>query len=129
MKNMAPPVFWRNMRERYNLIGNKCLSCGSITYPGRTPCAKCSSQSFAKERLSGKGKLISWTSVKTAPAGFEGPYVVGMVELEEGPVFAAQVIGEEGKMKFKAPVRQAFRKLAETEDHLLVYGTKFEIVE
>lgn len=124
---MAPPVFWRNMKERYAMVGNKCLSCGSITYPGRAPCVKCSSTLYEKTRLSGKGKLISWTVVKTAPTGFEGPYVVGMVELEEGPLFAAQVIGEEQKMKYNAPVKAAFRRLLETEDHLLVYGTKFEL--
>ena len=75
----------------------------------------------------GKRKTISWTTIKSAPEGFEAPYVVGMIELNEGPIFTAQVVSPEHEMRPNAEVKAVFRKLMETEDSLLVYGTKFEI--
>ena len=129
MKHLTPPAFWRNAKERYNLVGKVCQDCSRVSYPGRSPCAKCNSENVKEIRLSGKGSLISWTCIKAAPTGFEAPYVIGMIELKEGPVLAAQMVDQEQEMRHKAPVRAVFRRLFETEDHLLVYGTKFEIVE
>jgi uncharacterized OB-fold protein len=37
--------------------------------------------------LSGKGKIATFTVVRYPPAGFEqeGPYIVALVDLEDGP--------------------------------------------
>jgi hypothetical protein len=52
------------------------------------------SMSLIWEASSGRGRLTTWTKVWRAPtAGFVVPYVVGIVELEEGFDMLANVIG------------------------------------
>lgn len=69
------------------LIGLKCNDCGSYTCPPKATCNNCGSRNFVKVELSGKGKIISFTTTYVAPAGYEKecPYVVAIVELDEGP--------------------------------------------
>ncbi|MCS7122214.1 MAG: Zn-ribbon domain-containing OB-fold protein [Archaeoglobaceae archaeon] len=69
------------------LIGLKCNDCGSYTCPPKATCNNCGSRNLVKVELSGKGRILSFTTTYVAPAGYEKevPYVVAMVELEEGP--------------------------------------------
>lgn len=68
------------------LIGVKCKDCGEITCPPKSTCNNCGSRNFERIELSGKGKIVSYTVTYVAPLGYdrEVPYVVAMVELDEG---------------------------------------------
>jgi len=67
-------------------IGLKCLDCGTVICPPKSTCDNCKGRNLEKVQLSGKGKVVSYTVTYVAPMGYENevPYVVAMVELDEG---------------------------------------------
>jgi uncharacterized OB-fold protein len=69
------------------LLGMKCKDCGSYTCPPKHTCNSCSSRNLEKRILSGKGTVKTYTVTYVAPMGYEKevPYVVALVELDEGP--------------------------------------------
>ncbi len=69
------------------LLGLKCKDCGFVTAPPRLACRKCGNQDAEVVELSGKGKIVTFTSVHIPPESRRGqtPYLVVMVELDEGP--------------------------------------------
>ncbi len=75
------------------LIGQKCLDCNSYTCPPKATCDNCGSRNLETVELSGKGKIATFTTTYVAPAGYEkeAPYVVAMVELDEGPWIVGRI--------------------------------------
>jgi uncharacterized protein len=74
------------LREN-KLLGLKCRNCDTVTAPPRMVCRKCTGTDLDIIELSGKGRIVTFTSVFVPPDAFVGktPYLVVMVELEEGP--------------------------------------------
>ena len=129
---MAIPRFWREIPSRYNLIGSKCGNCGTVDFPPRAVCPKCGRKSFGKMervKLRGHGKVLTYTVIHDAPKDFEmmKPYVLAIVEMDEGVRITSQVIDvEPGEVKIGMPVEAAFRKLGEEgEAGVIHYGYKF----
>lgn len=69
------------------LLGLKCRDCGAITVPPTMVCRKCTSPDMEIVELTGRGKIQTFTSVNVAPEGREDevPYIIVLVELDEGP--------------------------------------------
>lgn len=131
-ENLAP--HWRLREQRYQLVGNVCLKCGAKHFPPRQVCSKCRGTEFEPFRFSGQGELYSFTTLRSAPAGFEvyTPYSVGMVKLDEGPMVEAMLtdVNEEDLM-IGMRMEMVTRKIREEEGErgLLVYGYKFRPAE
>ncbi|MCX6770404.1 MAG: Zn-ribbon domain-containing OB-fold protein [Candidatus Micrarchaeota archaeon] len=130
-ENLA--ITWRRLPERYRLIGNSCENCKTNYFPNRKLCPKCRRKGkLMQKQFSGKGTVYSFTEVATGPAGFEleSPYVLAIVELEEGPKITAQVVGISGKeVKIGDSVELLFRKIMEdSPEGLIHYGYKFRLV-
>lgn len=68
------------------LMAGRCLKCGKIHLPPRPICANCLSQDFEWIKISGKGKLLTYTNISIASQQFQAltPYAVGIVEFEHG---------------------------------------------
>lgn len=83
--------------KQNKLLGLKCKQCGQISANPRIACAKCGSTDFDIMELKGKGKIQTFTSIFVAPEGRESecPYVVTLVELEEGPWIMGNLVGVE----------------------------------
>lgn len=129
---MAVPRFWREIPSRYNLVGSKCGSCGTLDFPPRAVCPKCGRRSIgkmARTRLSGRGTVVSFSVIHDAPKDFDmmKPYVLAIVELEEGLRVTSQIIDAETEdVQIGMPVEAAFRKLGEEgEAGVIHYGYKF----
>ena len=129
---MAIPRFWREISSRYNLIGSKCGNCGVIDFPPRAVCPQCGRKSIGKmdrAKLNGRGSVVSFTIVHDAPKAFDmmKPYVLAIVETEEGVRLTSQVIDVElSDVKIGMPVEATFRKLGEEgEAGIIHYGYKF----
>jgi uncharacterized OB-fold protein len=83
---------WRQRKERYRLIGSKCLACGTIWWPSRRVCGKCTSRNVEDLQLSSVGKLLIHHAGQlpwhVAPLGgfevFGDTRVMTVVELPEG---------------------------------------------
>jgi len=77
--------------EKKEIVGTRCVRCGSLEFPPRAFCRQCLSNKWEWISLSGYCKLITFTKVEAAPAAFkaEAPYLLGLAKFSEGPqVFA-----------------------------------------
>lgn len=81
--------------EQQKLMAGKCLKCGKIHLPPRPLCDSCYGQDFEWVEISGKGKLLTYTVIHVAPPQFQAlaPYVVGIVQLENGLKIPGMVSG------------------------------------
>ena len=136
MAEGAVPRFWREIPQRYNLIGSQCDSCKKIYFPPRESCPYCRRKSIGKMkelRFSGKGKVVTYSIIHTAPENFEGqaPYPIAIIELEEGPKLTAQIVDcEINDVKIGMKVQSTFRKIQE-DGYIgaIHYGYKFKPLE
>ncbi len=101
--------------KQKKLLGLKCKACGAISATPRMVCRKCGSTDLEIVQLKGSGKIRTFTTVFVASEGREAecPYVLIMVELDEGPWLMGnldgvdptkvtmEVIGKKVKMGFK----------------------------
>ena len=69
------------------LIGLKCSGCGEVSAQPRLLCSKCGGSNFDSLELAGKGIIQTFTVNFVAAEGreSEAPYIVVIVELDEGP--------------------------------------------
>jgi uncharacterized OB-fold protein len=120
---------WRETPQRYRLEAGKCKECGSIQFPPRLVCPECGAKEFETLRLSGKGKLLTFTIIRVAPEGFGdlAPYAVGIVELEEGVRVMGQVVDcDPEALKIGDKLVSQFRRINEEgKTGMIMYGYKF----
>jgi len=78
---------YRTALRENKLLGLKCQACGFVTTPPRLACRHCGEIGSDIIQLSGRGKIVTFTSVFIPPENRRGqqPYLVVAVELEEGP--------------------------------------------
>ena len=76
--------FWNGLRERKLLI-QRCGGCGALRHPPRPMCPKCRSLDWEAIESSGRGTVYSYVMPHQPRFPFfDYPYVVALVELEEG---------------------------------------------
>jgi len=123
---------WRHIPQRYNLIGSKCLQCGKVFFPKRILCPECRRKGKLEDlNLSGKGKILTYSVIETPTDEFKdiAPYVVAIVELEEGAKVTTQIVDYDiEKVEIGKEVEMVFRKIREAgDDGVISYGFKFRI--
>ena len=76
------------------LLGLKCKECGWITVPPKMVCGKCANSELDIVPLKGNGKIQTFTTVNVASEGRsnEVPYIIVLVELDEGPWIMGNLI-------------------------------------
>lgn len=120
---------WRETPERYRLEASKCKKCNHINFPSRLICPECGGKEFEMVRLTGKGKLETYTVIHTAPDGFAdlAPYAVGIVELDEGIKILAQIADcNTNELKIGDRLITKFRRINEEgKTGMIMYGYKF----
>ncbi len=77
------------------LLGLKCKECGTITVPPKMVCRQCASPDMEIVELKGRGKIQTFTPVFVAAEGREDevPYIIVLVELDEGPWLMGNLTG------------------------------------
>ena len=130
-ENLA--ITWRRIPERYRLVGTACENCRTKYFPTRKLCPKCRRKGkIVAKQFCGRGKIYSFSEVASGPVGFEleVPYVLAIIELEEGPKLTAQVVGiSEKDIKIGDAVEMVFRKIQEDgKEGPIHYGYKFRLV-
>jgi uncharacterized OB-fold protein len=83
--------FFAELRAR-RLATTRCRACRRLWYPPRAWCPGCLAEDLDWERLSGRGRLVAFTTQETA-LRFRAPEVIGLVELEEGVRLLTAVAG------------------------------------
>ena len=77
------------------LSGLKCGGCGEVSAQPRLVCAKCGGSDFEAIELKGAGTVQTFTVNYVAAEGRESevPYIVVIVELDEGPWVMGNITG------------------------------------
>ena len=76
--------FWDGTQEG-ELRLQRCRDCAASYFPPRPFCPHCSSQNIEVFVASGRARLYSYVISHRPAPGFEAPYAIAVVELEEGP--------------------------------------------
>jgi len=77
--------FWEGVAEGVLRV-QRCGACGRHVFYPRAVCPHCTTGELAWVEAGGGGRVHSFTVVHRAPAEYreEAPYVVALVELDEG---------------------------------------------
>ncbi|MBP1741944.1 MAG: transcriptional regulator [Deltaproteobacteria bacterium] len=82
------------------IMGSKCRKCGALALPPRPICISCLGSDMSWTQFNGTGQLAAFTCISVAPPhmaregfGRNNPYVVGVVELDEGVRAVARILG------------------------------------
>ena len=96
---MAPAItpdtefFWNGLRENKLLI-QRCTGCGELRHPPRPMCPKCRSLDWEAIQSSGRGIVYSYVMPHQPRFPFfDYPYIVVLVELEEGVRLVSNLTG------------------------------------
>jgi len=129
---LSVPRYWRETKYRYRLIGERCKGCGSVFFPRNEVCLDCGSREMEECGLGDSGRVVTWTVVRSPPAGYEkyAPYVVALVELDGGARVLSQLVDvEPEQVEAGMRVEAAFRRVKEDGDSgIIEYGYKFRPV-
>jgi hypothetical protein len=103
--------FWQGTQAR-ELRLQQCRDCGKRIFYPRAICPFCLSEHLDWVVATGKGKVYSYTVVRRAmhPAFQEDvPYVLAIVELDEGPRLTTNIVGVEPEdVRVDMPVQAAY---------------------
>jgi uncharacterized OB-fold protein len=99
---MEQKLYFKDYNEalkQNKLLGLKCRACGSITIPPKMACRQCASYDMEIMEVKGSGKIRTFTTVFVGAEGRESevPYILVMVELEEGPWIMGNLEGIDPK--------------------------------
>lgn len=77
--------FAAHLREG-RLMGSTCNACGQLSFPPRADCPECRHDEFTFVQMTGRGRLLTHTTINAAPAGFadDVPFTLGVIDLAEG---------------------------------------------
>ena len=101
--------YWDACRDG-RLEVSTCESCDHLFLPPVPCCPSCGSTELSTRVVSGKGRVFSYVVYRrTYHPGLPAPYVVGLIELEEGPRLISNVVGcEPEEVEIDMPVRLRF---------------------
>jgi hypothetical protein len=111
------------LNER-KIMGSKCKKCGALALPPRSICVSCFGKEMEWIQFMGTGRLAAFTGITVAPPymtkegfGRNNPYVVGVVELQEGVKTVARIVGVDAKkpeqIKVGTPLEAEFLQKGE----------------
>ncbi|NNF99627.1 MAG: DNA-binding protein [Desulfobacteraceae bacterium] len=75
--------------ESGKVTGTQCNGCGIKFFPPRADCHKCLTTDMTWFDVDGNGKLITYSTLKYGPQGFEGdlPYSIAVLDYGDYKVF------------------------------------------
>ena len=99
---MEQKLYFKDYNEalkQNKLLGLKCRACGAITIPPKMACRQCASPDMEIVEVKSNGKIRTFTTVFVGAEGRESevPYIIVMVELEEGPWIMGNLEGIDPK--------------------------------
>ena len=77
------------------ILGSKCNRCGQLMIPLKSICPKCGSFDVEEFETTGNGVIRIFTIIYVAPEKFkdEVPYIVALINLDEGGTVMGRLIG------------------------------------
>jgi hypothetical protein len=93
-------AFWDAVADR-RLVVPRCAACGKWIWQPRPVCPRCHAPGPGWVEASGRGRVASWTVLHppVLPVWTDKlPFVVLLVELEEGVRMLGQLVDDDGKL-------------------------------
>jgi uncharacterized OB-fold protein len=93
-RNPETAEFWDACAEG-RLVVPRCDDCGDLFWYPRLVCPICGSQSVTYTEVSGRGTIYARAVMRRGDGPFRevAPYVLAMVQLEEGPTMMTNIVG------------------------------------
>lgn len=79
---------WADALRSGTLLGVRCEECGALYATPVSVCHDCGGRTLESADLSNEGTLHSVTRIDVPPVGFEGPYYIGIVQLDTARITA-----------------------------------------
>jgi len=127
---MSTLEYKREVSHRLTQTGIQCQDCKFISsLASRKICVQCHSSNLQRINLSGKGTVMTLTTVHYPPSEFVGlePYDIVLVEMGEGARVVAPAVKSGGpKITIGSEVEATMRKIKTSKDDgIIYYGLKF----
>lgn len=91
--NVVTRPFWDGAAEK-RLLYPRCDECERAFFPPHLVCPHCRSAKWSWSQSVGRGEIYSFSVVHRAPQpGFETPYVIAVVDLDEGFDLMTNIVG------------------------------------
>lgn len=107
--------YWEAAHEG-RLVAQRCEGCGAWQHPPMPRCHACHGARLAWRELSGRGTVNTYTVV-VHPTHFafadKVPYIVGLVETEEGPQIISDLPIDPDRIEVGMPVHVEFERIGE----------------
>jgi uncharacterized OB-fold protein len=99
---MEQKLYFKDYNEALKqdkLLGLKCRACGALTVPPKMACRQCASFDMEVVEVKTTGKIRTFTTVFVGAEGRESevPYILVIVELDEGPWLMGNLDGIDPK--------------------------------
>jgi hypothetical protein len=99
---MEQKLYFKDYNEALKqdkLLGLKCQACGALTVPPKMACRQCGSFDMEAVEVKTTGKIRTFTTVFVGAEGRESevPYIIVIVELDEGPWLMGNLDGIDPK--------------------------------
>lgn len=108
--------FWA-FTKQHELRMQKCSECGHIRFPVGIICPKCYSEKYEWVKMSGKGTVYTFGITHYVYDKYfadKVPYVVAVIEVEEGPHMMGNITGFKlTDIKIGTPVELYFEDVNE----------------
>lgn len=100
-----PPGALDQKDGRFIQIGNKCKSCGKISFPVVELCPFCSSDNGEKVPLSTVGTVFSFSVTRVPVGPFKPPIIGAYIDLPEGTRVFGQIHANVEELKIGMKVK------------------------
>ena len=107
--------FWEGTRQG-ELRLQRCDACLHVYFPPRPFCPHCAHRRVTVIRASGRATLYSCVIHHRPVPGFEPPYSIAVVELEEGPRMMTNIVNAPQTPEalcLDMPLRVVFRRMTD----------------
>jgi uncharacterized protein len=99
---MEQKLYFKDYNEalkQNKLLGLKCQACGALTVPPKMACRTCGSFDMEVVEVKTTGRIRTFTTVFVGAEGRESevPYIIVIVELDEGPWLMGNLEGIDPK--------------------------------
>ena len=104
-------AYWDGCRK-HELLLQRCVACSEFQFYPRIVCTNCSSDKLEWVKVSGQGKILTFTIVRRPVSeayAEDVPYVVALIKLDEGPTMMSNVVQcDPEALKIGDPVQVMF---------------------
>jgi hydroxymethylglutaryl-CoA synthase len=124
----VPPesaMFTRGADEMLQLLGGRCVDCGTISTPPsiHPHCIACGGPKLEPVALAREGTVHTYVVNHTMPAPFEAPLPIAVIDLDDGARIMLQVADDGTNVDIGRRMRLVLRRYAH-ERGVPVYGYK-----